>query len=217
MTLSILLADDHVLVRQGLRLVLESEADLRVAGEAADGLEALERARELNPDIVVLDVMLPALNGLEVVRRLGEERPDVKTVMLSMHTNEAYVCEALRNGALGYVLKSSAAADLVRAVRRAARGCRYLSPPLSEIGLEQYLERERSGAADPYESLTDRERQVLQLAAEGLTSTEIGERLGISPRTAESHRSSLMQKLRLRNRAELVRWAIRRGITTAES
>ena len=207
-----MLADDHRVVRQGLRALLEAEPDFRVIGEAGDGLEALQMVEQLKPNVLVLDLMMPGLNGLEVARQLNKHSPQTRTVVLSMYSNEAYVLEALGNGASAYVLKDSSSADLVHAVREVAAGRRYLSPPLSDRAIEAYQEKAKAATLDKYETLTTREREVLQLAAEGHTNTEIAARLGISSRTAEAHRSNLMHKLALHTQADLIRYALRRGI-----
>jgi DNA-binding NarL/FixJ family response regulator len=209
---TILLADDHHIVRQGLRALLEAESDFHLVGEAGDGLEAVRLAESLQPNVLVLDLMMPGLNGLEVTRQVKKRCPRTSVVILSMHANEGYVLEALRNGAGGYVLKDSSAADLVQAVREAVAGRRYLSPPLSERAIEAYLEKAQSATLDIYETLTTREREVLQLIAEGHTNADIAARLSISPRTVEVHRANLMRKLNLHNQTDLVRFALRRGI-----
>jgi two-component system, NarL family, response regulator NreC len=210
--INIMLADDHPIVRQGLRALLESEQNFHLVGEAGDGLEAVRLAIRLRPDVLITDVMMPGLNGLEVTRQVTKSLPQTKVVILSMYTDDSYVLEALKNGATGYVLKDSQATDLVLAIREVAAGKRYLSPPLSERELELYAQRFESVPADPYELLTTREREVLQLVAEGRTSTEIAQQLFISPRTAEGHRANLMRKLGVQNNAELVRYALKRGI-----
>jgi DNA-binding NarL/FixJ family response regulator len=209
--LTLVLADDHRIVRQGLRALLGTEPDVRLVGEAADGLEALRLVTRLRPDVLVLDLMMPGLGGLEVARRVTRRSPQTRIVILSMYANEAYVVEALRAGAAAYVLKVSGAEELMRAVREAAAGRRFLSPAISEHALERYAEQAR-GPADPYETLTAREREVLQLTAEGLSSAAAASRLFISPRTVESHRANLMRKLGLHNQRELVRFAAERGI-----
>lgn len=213
MTARIFLVDDHHLVRGGIRLLLESEADFRVIGEAGDGAEAVEAAARLFPDVLVVDMVLPGLNGIEVTRELKRQLPELKVVALSMHDNEAYVFEALRAGASAYVLKKSTAESLVLAIRRALAGGIYLSPPLSESALREY-DRRAAGddLADGYELLTERERQVLPLAARGMKNLEIAAQLSLSIRTVEMHRANMMRKLRLKNRTELVRYAIMRGI-----
>lgn len=209
---TIVLADDHPVVRQGLRAVLEAEPDFCIIGEAGDGLETAQLVERLRPHVLVVDLMMPSLTGLEVTRQVRQRSPHTRVVMLSMYANEAYVLEALRNGAAGYVLKDAGADELVRAVREVAASRRYLSPPLSEGAIEAYLQKTQATPLDPYETLTTREREVLHLAAEGLSNPEIGARLGISPRTAETHRANLMRKLGLQGQTDLIRYAIRRGI-----
>ena len=209
---TILLADDHTVVRQGLRALLEGEPDLTVIGEAADGLDAVQRTERLRPDVLVVDLMMPGLGGLEVVRQVRQRVPGTHVVVLSMHANEAYVLEALRNGASGYVLKDASVTELVQAVRTAHQGHRYLSPVLSERAIAAYVEQARPTPLDLYDTLTTREREVLHLAAEGRTNAEIAARLTISPRTAETHRTNLLRKLGLQNQTDLIRYALRRGL-----
>jgi DNA-binding NarL/FixJ family response regulator len=213
--LTIALADDHHMVRQALRILLETEAGFSVVGESADGLEAVEMAERLAPAILVVDLMMPGLRGTEVARLVGKRSPNTRVIVLSMHVNEAHVMEALRNGARGYVRKDAMAADFIRAIREVAAGHLYLSPPFSDNAIEAYRKRAEEAAADPYETLSDRERVVLQLAAEGLGNTELGARLGISPRTVETHRAHVMRKLGLQRHADLVRFALRRGILSS--
>ena len=208
----ILLADDHHIVRQGLKSLLENEPHFRLVGEAGDGIEAVRLAERLKPDVLITDVMMPGLSGLEVARQVTKNIPKTRVVMLSMYTNDAYVFEALKNGASAYVLKDSQASDLVKAVREVAAGRSYLSPPLSETSLELYARKMKSALDDPYDLLTTREREVLQMVAEGRTSIEIANRLFISPRTAEGHRANLMRKLSLQNHTDLVLFALKRGI-----
>jgi DNA-binding NarL/FixJ family response regulator len=209
---TIVLADDHPIVRQGLRALLESEPTFRLVGEAGDGLQAVRLAERLQPNVLITDVIMPGLNGLEVTRQVLKASPQTRVIVLSMHANDAYVVEALKNGALGCVLKDSQAADLVQAVKVVFAGQRYLSPPLSERELELYRKKLEDAPEDPYEALTSREREVLQMVAEGRTSGEIAERIFISPRTAEGHRANVMRKLGLHNHTELVRFALKRGI-----
>ena len=209
---TIVLADDHQLVRQGLRALLEVESDLRVIGEAGDGLEAVRLVERLNPNVLILDLMMPGINGLEVTRQIKKNSFQTGIVILSMYADEAYVLEALGNGASAYVLKDSNASDLVHAVREVAAGRRYLSPPLSDRAIEVYQETAKATVIDKYETLTTREREVLHLSAEGCTSSEIASRLGISARTAETHRTHLMSKLGLHTQVELIRYSLRRGI-----
>jgi two-component system, NarL family, response regulator NreC len=212
---TIALAEDHHVVRQGFRLVLAAQADFKLVGEAADGLEAVQLVQKNKPDVLLLDLMIPRLHGLEVTRQVRKENPNTRVIILSMHADEPYVMEALRNGASGYVLKDCTSADLVEAVRTVAAGRRYLSPILAERALTGYVEHPGESELDVYETLTNRERLVLQLAAEGKTSGEIATALFISPRTAETHRANLMRKLNLRSQTDLVRFAIRRGIIAA--
>jgi DNA-binding NarL/FixJ family response regulator len=208
---TILLADDHNVVRQGLRALLEAEPDFRVVGEAENGLDVPRLVERLRPDVLVLDMMMPGLNGLEVTRQVKKRSRKTHVVILSMHKDESYVLEALKNGAAAYVLKDSSAEELVKAVREAAVNRHYLSPPLSDSAIEAYVQR--AGATiDRYASLSSREREVMQLAAEGNTNAEIGKRLFISRRTVEIHRANMMQKLGLRNQTELIRYALKRGI-----
>jgi DNA-binding NarL/FixJ family response regulator len=213
---TIVLADDHHVVRQGLRVLLEGQPDFQLVGEAGDGLEAVQLTERLKPDVLIIDLMMPSLNGLEATRQLSQRSPHTRVVILSMHANEAYVLEALRNGAAGYVLKDSSAADLVHAVREVVAGRRYLSSPLSERAIAAYIQKASDVALDPYEMLTNREREVLHLAAEGYTNAEIADQLSISPRTAETHRANLMRKLGLRTHTDLIRYALRRGILPME-
>jgi len=210
--ISIILADDHPVVRRGLQALLERERDFSVVGVAADGLEAVRLTENLKPDVLVLDVMMPGLGGLEALRILRERSVQTRIVILSMHRSSAFVVQALQNGAVGYVLKESTEESLVRAVREAAAGRRYLSPPVTEIAISTYIEQRQTSAFDPHETLTARQREVLQLAAEGKANVEIAARLNISPRTVENHRAALMQRLGLRSQTELIRHAIRRGL-----
>jgi two-component system, NarL family, response regulator NreC len=217
MATTIVLADDHPLVRQGLRTLLQAEPEFRLIGEAGDGLEATRLVEDLKPNVLVLDLMMPGIKGLEVIRQVTKHSPQTRVVVLSMYANEAYVMEALRNGAAGYVLKESNLVELVEAVRAVARGRRYLSPPLSERAIEEYTQKAKGAPLDRYEALTTREREVLHLAAEGHTNAEIGKRLFISPRTVEVHRANLMRKLELHSHTDLIRYALKRGIIPPEA
>lgn len=209
---TIVLADDHHVVRQGLRALLEAEPDLSVVGEAADGLAVSGMVERLKPNVLIVDMMMPGLTGLEVTRQIRQKVPQTRVLVLSMYANEAYVLEALRLGAAGYVLKGANAGELIQAVREVAAGRRYLSPPLTDYAIEAYIQKAQGGPLDRYETLTTREREVLHLAAEGCTHGEIASQLGISPRTAETHRANLMRKLRLKTQTDLVRYAFQRGI-----
>jgi DNA-binding NarL/FixJ family response regulator len=216
MMTTIVLADDHRIVRQGLRALLTAEDNFKVIGEADDGREALELVKRLSPDVLVLDLMMPGLNGLEVARQLHKQSPKVRIIVLSMYDDEGFVLEALANGVSAYVLKDSNSSDLVQAVREVTAGRRYLSPPLSDRAIETYQQMAKIGAMDKHETLTTREREVLQLSAEGHTSSVIASRLGISTRTAETHRSRLMHKLGLHTQSDLIRYALKRGIIPME-
>jgi DNA-binding NarL/FixJ family response regulator len=216
MPITVILADDHQIVRQGLRALLKMEPDLHLVGEAADGREAVRLVERLQPQVLVLDLLMPGLNGLEALRQVARRAPRTRVIILSMHSNAAYVLEALRAGAIGYVLKESGAEELVHAIRAAAEGKRYLSPPIYEHELKAYAQRAEGTPPDPYHTLTAREREVLQLTTEGHSGTVIAERLFISPRTVESHRANMMRKLGVRNQKELIRYAIQRGLVSAD-
>jgi DNA-binding NarL/FixJ family response regulator len=205
------LADNHQVVRKGISALLETERDLRLVGEAGDGQDTLRHVEKLQPDVLVLDLMMPGLGGLEVARVVRQRSPKTRIVILTMHEDEAYVVEALQAGAMAYVLKDAGLDALLRAIRHVLAGEKYLSPPLSEDGLASYRERTQPVPFDRYQTLTAREREILQLTAEGHSGVEIAERLFISPRTVESHRANMMRKLRLRNQRQLVRYALERG------
>jgi len=205
--LKILLVEDHLILRQGLKALLEREG-FEIAGEASEGMEAIRLARRLHPDVVVLDLMMPLLNGVDAAREILRESPRTRCILLTMHTEDPYVLEALRAGISGYVLKSQATADLVQAIREVNQGGIYLSPRISRTVVDAY----RSKSDLPPDPLSPREREVLQLVAEGKSTKNVAELLGISVKTAESHRSRIMQKLDIHETASLVRYAIRRGI-----
>ena len=209
---TIVLADDHRVVREGLRLLLQAEPDFSVLGEAGDGFKAIQLVESLKPDVLLLDLMMPEMNGQEVARKVRKCSPQTRVVVLSMHSSDPYVIEALRNGATGYVLKDASGTDVIHAVREVMAGRRYLSSPLSERAIDAYQERAKSAVLEKYDMLTARERQILQLVAEGHTNSEIASRLGIGLRTAETHRTHVMRKLQLRTHTDLVRYAIERGI-----
>ncbi len=212
---SIVLGDDHKIVLRGLRALLEGQPGFAVVGEASDGLKVTSMVERLKPDVLVVDLMMPGLSGFDVARRVTKKQPKTRVVILSMYSSEAHVVEALRSGASAYVLKDASAEELISAIQEAAMGRRYLSAPFSNDLIETYLKR--PGGVDSYDTLTPREREVLHLVAEGLTSGEIAGRLFISPRTAESHRANLMRKLGLRSRTDLVRFAFQRGIVPLET
>jgi len=213
---TVVLADDHPLVRQGLRSLLEAEADCTILGEEADGLKVVDLVERLRPDLLLLDLRLPGQGGLEVMRQLLRRGGKTRVIVLSMHAGEPLVRDALRLGAHGYVLKDAPPGEVVEAVRAVGAGRRYLSRSLAERAIDAYAAQAAAPPDDPYESLTTRERQVLQLAAESHTLAEIATRLGISPRTVESHREHLMQKLGLHSQTDLIRYAVRRGIVPLE-
>ncbi len=207
----LLLAEDHAIVRQGLRKVLEAEPDLEVVGEADNGLTVGDLVAASSPDVVLLDLGLPGLHGLEVIRQLSRRTPQSRVLVLSMHAHDEYVIGALKHGAAGYLVKGADSAEVVAAIRRVAAGGRHMSAELS-TRLAGFLAQTRDALVDPYETLTNREREILHLMAEGHTNGEIGARRSISVRTVESHRANVLRKLGLRTQTDVVRYAIRRGI-----
>ncbi|MDQ7819662.1 MAG: response regulator transcription factor [Armatimonadota bacterium] len=212
-TIRILIADDHAIVREGIRMILEAEPDFEVVGEATTGREAVELVRRVRPHVVVMDISMPQMNGVEATREIRRISPDTAVLILTMHEDESYVFQLLQLGASGYVLKRAAASDLVEAVRAAARGEAFLYPSVARSVVQDYLERVRSGEGrDRYDGLTEREREILVLLAEGLTNQQIAERLFISVKTVQTHRAHIMEKLDLHDRALLVRYAIRKGL-----
>jgi two-component system response regulator NreC len=209
----VLLADDHQLMRSGVRLMLEREADLTVIGEASDGREAVALAKTLKPEVVVMDIGMPNLNGIEAALQMTQHNPELAVVMLSMHSDESYVLRALKAGARGYLLKDSAEADLIKAVHVVAGGKSFFSPAVSKVLLDDYVRKlKRSGTEDAYDLLTPREREVLQLIAEGKSNKDVANLLNLSVYTVESHRSNLMEKLNLKGVPELILYAVRKGI-----
>ncbi|MDO9409045.1 response regulator transcription factor [Patulibacter sp.] len=208
----IMLADDHALVRSGIRLILDSEPDLEVVEEAGDGIEAVEIALRGTVDLAILDVSMPGRTGLQVAREITRRRPEIRILLLSMHENEQYLFEALKAGAAGYVLKSAANRDLVDACRGAMLGRPFLYPKALQALTKELLDDARAGGSLPRDVLTAREQEVVKQIAEGLTTDEIAVQLVISPHTVERHRSNALEKLGLRNRVELARYAIRRGL-----
>jgi two-component system response regulator NreC len=210
MAIRVVLADDHVLVRQSLKSLLEREG-FQVVGEASDGQEAIRRVESLRPDIAVMDISMPTLNGIDAARELSRSFPKTKSILLTQHDEDQYISEALEAGVKGYVLKSQVANDLVQAIKQVSRGQAYLSPGVSRAVMDAF----RSKSKKPRDPLTARERQVLQLIAEGKSTKDIASLLGISVKTAESHRTRLMRKLDIHETASLVRYAVRRGIVQA--
>ncbi|MGA2982587.1 MAG: response regulator transcription factor [Terriglobia bacterium] len=209
----VLLADDHKLIRAGLRLVVDQQPDLSVVGEADDGRQAVDLAKTLKPDVVVMDIGMPNLNGIEAARQIREIRPDAAVVMLSMHSDEGYVLRALGAGARAYLLKDSATTDLVQAIHAVVEGKSFFSPAVSKVLLQDYMRKlQRSGAEDSYDLLSPREREVLQLVAEGKSNKEVASLLNLSVYTVETHRAKIMQKLDLKGVPELILYAVRKGI-----
>jgi two-component system, NarL family, response regulator NreC len=209
----ILVADDHQLMRSGVRLMLEREADLIVVGEASDGREAVSMAKTLKPEVVVMDIGMPNLNGIEAAHQMTQDNPQLAIVMVSMHSDESYVLRALKAGARGYLLKDSAEADLIKAVHAVGSGKSFFSPVVSKMLLDDYVRKlKRSGTEDAYDLLTPREREILQLIAEGRSNKDIANLLDLSVYTIESHRSNLMEKLNVRGLPELILYAVRKGI-----
>lgn len=212
MTVTVLLADDHPIIRQGLLRLLEAEPDIKVVGEASDGLQAVALAERWKPRVLVIDMMMPGLNGLEVLRQVKKRLPNTLNIVLSMQSADAYVIEALKSGASGYILKDSGPGEVLIALRQVLQGQRFLSAKLSERLIDVYIYTTEKNISDPYETLTNREREVLQMASEGMTAAEIARRLSLSPRTVELHRARMMNKLGLHGQADLIRYALKRGI-----
>ena len=204
----VLLADDHAMVRKGFRLILEAQSDMQIVAEAGNGREAVELAEKLHPDVVVMDVAMPELNGIEATRRLASSSPHTRVLALSMHKDSVYVREILRAGARGYLLKDSIDSDLINAVRAVSRGDGYISPGVSDAVLSDY----RRHVTDPLDLLTSREREVLQMIADGKTNKEIAAALNLSIYTVDAHRGKIMEKLNLHSTGELVRFALRHGL-----
>ena len=209
----ILLADDHTLVRQGLRKLLEERPDWEVIAEAGDGREAVRLAEQHKPDVAILDVAMPLLNGIEATRQITRRVPGTRVLVLSMHADEAYVTQILQAGATGYLLKDSADVDLLKAVGEAARGKSFFSPAIAKVMLDDYVRQlADKGVTDRYDALSEREREIFQLIAEARTNKEIAALLNVSPSTVETHRAHIMEKLDLHSAAEIVLYAVRRGV-----
>lgn len=217
MSTRVLIADDHEIVRAGVRLLLESQADIQVVGEAVDGRQALDMVLKLQPDLVLMDVAMPVMNGLEATQRIKEAFPAVQVLVLTMHEDERYFFQILQAGASGYVVKGASPADLLAAVRAVAQGQAYLYPSVAKQLLDDYLKRVESGEEQrSYDGLSDREREVLRLIAEGKTSRVIAEELVLSVNTVERHRANIMGKLKLHSRADLIKYAIRKGLIAVD-
>jgi two-component system, NarL family, response regulator NreC len=211
--LRILLGDDHTLVRQGLRKILEEQPDWEVVAEASDGREVVRQALALEPDVVILDIGMPLLNGIEASRQIARRLPNVNILILSMHAEEAYITQAMKAGARGYLLKDSADTDLIRAIGAIASGKSFFSPAVAKVMLDDYVRHlSEKGIVDRFEALSEREREIFQLIAEAHSNKEIADLLSVSPATVETHRAHILQKLDVHNTAELVLYAVRRGI-----
>ncbi len=209
----ILLADDHTILRAGLKMMLNAQPDMEVVGEAQDGRQAIQEAQRLQPDIVLMDITMPDMNGIEATKQIKRNLPTARILILTMHEHDEYVFQALRAGASGYMLKEAADTDLISALHIIQSGQFYLSPAAQSVMVGDYLQRVRTGEEkDSYSSLTEREREILKLVAEGYTNNQIAERLIISPKTVDTHRTHIMDKLNLHSRAELVKYAMRRGL-----
>ena len=211
--IKILLADDHGVVRKGLRFLLERQADMEVVGEAKDGREAVRLAEELNPTIVIMDIAMPLLNGIDATAQIIKRNPGIGVIILSMHADEGYLVRILTAGAKGYLLKDSAETDVVRAVQSVAQGKPSFSPQIAQALLEDYMRQlQQRGLEDSYDLLTEREKEILQLLAEGKSNKEVATILGLSVYTVETHRANLMQRLNLHSTAEIVLYAVRKKI-----
>jgi DNA-binding NarL/FixJ family response regulator len=216
MSIRVLLADDHKIIRQGLRSLLEKQQDMEVVAEAEDGRSAVRLAAEMAPDVVIMDVTMPDLNGIEATRQILSKSPDIKVVALSMHSDASFITEMLKSGAAGYLLKDCAFEELANAIRTVLGNQTYLSPAISGVVLEDYVHRlSKTGFSSP-DALSDREREVLQLMAEGYSTKKIAQKLHISVKTVETHRRQMMSKLDIHTIAELTKYAIRRGLTSLE-
>lgn len=213
----VVLADDHGIVRQGVRYLLEEQADILVVGDFEQGEAALEFVQRVRPEVLVADLMMPGLSGLELIDRVRQLTPGTQVVVLSMHSNVAHVAEAFRKGAIGYVVKQADISDLVAAVRAAAGGRRHLSPGIDPADVDKYMRQAQAVRIDPLDTLSPRERQVLELVAQGQTNAEIAQRLAVGRRTIETHRANMMSKLGLESQADVIRFALRRGLLAIES
>ena len=212
-SLRIVLGDDHTLMRQGLRKILEERPDWTIVAEAGDGRTVVQKVLAFEPDVAVLDIGMPLLNGIDATTQIVRKLPSVRVLMLSMHDDHAYVTRAVRAGARGYLLKDAAGADLIRAIEAVAGGKSFFSPPAAKVVLDEYLKRMADhGIVDRYDSLTEREREVFQLVAEGLSTKQIADMLSVSAATVDTHRAHILEKLDVHNTAELVLFAVRRGV-----
>jgi two-component system, NarL family, response regulator NreC len=211
----VVLVDDHTILRAGLKIMLNAQPDIEVVGEASDGKQGILIAQQTLPNVVIMDITMPDMNGIEATQHIKKLQPETRVLILTMHENEAYLFQGLRAGASGYILKEAADTELISAIRIVQSGRFYLSPLAQSMMVDDYLQRVRSGASeerDSYNDLTEREREILKLIAEGFTNNQIAERLIISPKTVDTHRTHIMDKLNLHSRAELVKYAMRRGL-----
>jgi two-component system response regulator NreC len=214
----VLIADDHVIVREGLRTLLEAQPDIEVVGEAASGEEAVSKAKALGPDIVLMDISMPGMNGLEATRQIREDSPEVKILALTMHEGDEYFFKILEAGASGYFIKGGSSSELISALQAVQQGHVFLYPTMASKLVRDYMQRVRSGQAkESYDGLTNREREILRLIAEGYSNQEIAERLVLSPSTVQTHRANIMSKLQLHSRTELVKYAIQHGFITLDT
>jgi two-component system response regulator NreC len=210
--MKVLVVDDHEVVRQGIKMVLETDPELEVVGEAASGEDAIDRVRELRPNVVVMDIGMPGLSGFEATRRIRQSNPEVQVLALTVHDSEAYVFQMLQAGATGYIVKRAPAVEVIQAVKRAYRGEAVLHPSVAKLLIRDYLSRVEKGEEASYDTLSDREREILKLIAEGKTNREMADLLYLSVKTVQAHRANLMRKLGMHDRTELVKYAIRKGI-----
>lgn len=213
----ILLVDDHMVVRLGLRALIDSEPDMTVVGEAANGVEAIAQTTALQPDVIVMDISMPEMDGLEATRRIRADFPQIQILILTVHAQERYLFPVLKAGGAGYVLKSTVDIELLDAIRTVAQGSAFLYPSATRMLLEDYLGQLQHGSQDAYENLSEREREVLTFLALGHTAKEVAEKLSLSPKTVETYRTRIMEKLNLHSRADLVRYALARGLLSAYS
>ncbi len=214
--ITVLVADDHTIVRKGICSLIDGKADIEVVGEAEDGREAIDKVTALSPDVVLMDITMPHLNGLEATRQIKKMFPQIKILALTMYTNEEYILQILQAGASGYVVKQAAPAELLSAILAVYRGDTFLSPPISKTIIDEYLKHTIPSTSAEQEKLTDREREVLQLVAEGYSNRDIADKLNISIKTVGVHRTNLMEKLEIHNVADLVKYALRKGIIGLE-
>jgi DNA-binding NarL/FixJ family response regulator len=214
-TIRVIVADDHTIIRSGLKALLDREPDIEVVAEAADGRQAVQKAQELQPEVVLLDIAMPNLNGIEAARQIAAKHDRMGIIILSMHSDESYVLKALKAGARGYLLKDSSESDVMNAVRAVNAGKAYFSPEISRMMADDYLRQmEQRGAEDSYELLTSREREILQMLAEGKSNKDVANLLNLSLHTVETHRSNILQKLNLHSVPELILYAVRKGIVS---